>query len=394
MNRYILFLILATACPVFSQNNKSIGIKLAGLAAHGPVQSIALSTISVKYTDYQCTDERSRTTDHSSIAYDEYGRIVRWGATVDNDELVECTTYNPLKRIAVMTGTIDGKPDFHVTTAYDINGNILWMTESSSRWESFRTSTYSYDIHGKIIEYRHARAEKLGDTLTHKYLYDRSGQCTTEIYHLEPRADDDTLYHSYQRVSSEETGRGSYTIMTDTWSDVNNGFYQCATSDSGKLLWERRAARIAEGPICWWLNTYDSLGRLVISAEQGYRKLVNEVRVDTTIIRRGSPLRLTTIKHIVDTSMWQVSFFSYDMHGNPIGCDRIVYNSYADFEERRTGELKWRQTVEYSYDSYGNWIEAVVSTDGNIHEKFLRDITYYPGGYKTDEEFIPRHELR
>ncbi|MBQ4159650.1 MAG: hypothetical protein IJD83_01845, partial [Clostridia bacterium] len=257
-------------------------------------------------------------------AYDNLNQLT---SKTDRNGAVTTYTYDGLGRTLSLTAAQEGKETESVQYAYDYNGNVTQMIDTSG------TTVYNYDVRGLLL------SETKGD-IVKTYTYDANGNRTSFVA---PSININTsyTYDSLGRmltVSDSAFGTTSYTYDANSnLTSVNNGTTTATMSYDA----QNRLVSKFSGANTYTLTYYNDGNVKRVTDSEG---AINYTYNETGALASGDG-----------------ATYKYDIYGNrsEMTKDGSTYRYYYDMNNRLIREADFADNIvsAYKYDNNGNLIE-------------------------------------
>jgi hypothetical protein len=294
----------------------------------------------------------------------------------------------------------DGNTLSHLTTSetfiflseytYDTDGNRVLTTytfdsDADGVWDSITHATESYDSAGNRVsmteEYDSDNDGTVDTTKYYTYTYSSEGH----LEHAENDIDGDGTLDNVFEYHTEVDADGNVLVWSQTSDNGADGVINYATTrtysydDDGRLLTElEERDQDGDGDLDWIVNEqyiYDTVGNLLTYNQQQDANANGSADYETSnTYTYDSDDNLLT-EHKVRIEQGVTDYSEETVH---IYVDGMLTQTTYERDDSDDGSIEHSKLWTYTYDEYGNMLEAVLEddTDGDGAWNSIQTGTY------------------
>ncbi|HXB12584.1 MAG TPA: hypothetical protein VNZ45_11390 [Bacteroidia bacterium] len=271
------------------------------------------------------------------------------------------------------------------TYEYDVNDNLLGFTEYiqnnvAVNWPRSKKTKNVYDASGNILEAFTFDKDTINPLELTLFRYNDKGQKTEEDRSIRQvqRGNDDLVPTEKTTFSYDEKGRVNYKAIyrfhaglsrdETTTFDTSGKVIETRTYGNNKVVISSQVKRFFKHLHIELYDTYDADGMLT----------------DYTISH------LDTARHVTDKSSFHITYqqmigrdrMRHNVEpGDTIMIQHIMNDEHFNMVEDDTysydGKIQTSNTYQYKYDSVGNWVDKLITTNNKPVEIEEREIGYF-----------------
>ena len=224
---------------------------------------------------------------------------------------------------------------------FALQGKVKYVVENnvSKKKKDSETYTLEFSPTGKVLKKEEIYADRKTSTL---FSYNPQNR------------QEKVLYQSFDknRLKIES-------IMTFTYRN-DSVFVHTEISDNGKKSIKSFTAILKDGQIIKYFGDKKGESRITEFEYDDHNNMVSQ----------------TNIKNGEISSTYEFNY-NYDENGNMLNKMDIVHNITSEYFPNGLRKSQNEFTYDYTYDSFGNWIQQIVFENGKKHWESTRRITYF-----------------